>query len=60
MWDREYQEIRPQLEKANERDIDIINFSFTDIQNQIGNTFCYGIDEQKLTKNLASSNYIYC
>ena len=50
IWDREYQEIRPQLEKANERDIEIINFSFTDIQNQIGNTFCYGIDENKLTE----------
>ena len=31
IWDREYQEIRPQLEKANERDIEIVNFSFTDI-----------------------------
>ena len=48
IWDREYNELFPQLQKAHERGVKIINFSFTKLDGSIGENFSYNIKEEKL------------
>jgi len=48
IWNREFDELLPQLTKAQERAVEIVNFSFTGLDESVGENFSYGIDEEKL------------
>ena len=47
-WKREVEELREDLIKARERGVEIIIFSFNDIDDDFGKVYSYGIDEDKL------------
>jgi len=47
-WKREVEELREDLLKARERDVEIIIFSFNDIDDDFGKVYSYGIDEDEL------------
>lgn len=48
VWGREYDELRNQLSQAKKRGVEMCCFSFTGINNAIGNLYSYDIDEEKL------------
>jgi sugar-specific transcriptional regulator TrmB len=47
-WKREVEELREDLLKARERGVEIIIFSFNDIDDDFGKVYSYGIDEDEL------------
>ena len=49
-WKREIEHLKDALLSARERGVDVIIFSFNDIDKNLGEVFCYGIDENKLSK----------
>lgn len=48
IWNREYEMLEPQLTQAINRNIDIVNFSFTKIENPVVKTISYEINENRL------------
>ncbi|MBT5956029.1 MAG: TrmB family transcriptional regulator [Candidatus Marinimicrobia bacterium] len=48
IWNREFDELLPQFTKAQERGVEIVNFSFSGLDESVGENFSYGIDEEKL------------
>ncbi len=48
IWDREYNQLIPQLQKAHRRGVKIISFSFTELDDSIGESFTYNIKEERL------------
>lgn len=48
IWEREFSEIKMQLENAEQRGVKLINFSFTQLMNPIGEVITYAMDEHKL------------
>ena len=49
-WKREIEHLKDALLSARKRGVDVIIFSFNDIDKNLGEVFCYGIDENKLSK----------
>ncbi len=48
IWNREFDELLPQFTKAEERGVEIVNFSFTGLDKPVGKNFSYGIADDKL------------
>ena len=48
IWNREFDELLPQFIKAEERGVEIVNFSFTGLDKPVGKKFSYGIEDDKL------------
>jgi len=48
IWNREFDELLPQFIKAEERGVEIVNFSFTGLDKPVGQFFSYGIEGDKL------------
>ena len=48
IWNREFDELLPQFSKAEERGVEIVNFSFTGLDKPVGKNFSYGIEDDKL------------
>ena len=48
IWNREFDELLPQFIKAEERGVEIVNFSFTGLDKPVGKNFSYGIEDDKL------------
>jgi len=49
-WKREIEHLKDALLSARKRGVDVIIFSFNDVDKNLGEVFCYGIDENKLSK----------
>lgn len=49
-WKREIEQLKPELLIAKKRGIEIIIFSFTEVDGDFGETFAYGISDAKLAK----------
>lgn len=49
-WKREIDQLKPALLAAKKRNVDIVIFSFTEVDEDFGETFAYGISEDKLAK----------
>lgn len=49
-WKREIEQLKPELLIAKKRGIDIVIFSFTEVDEDFGETFAYGISDAKLAK----------
>ena len=49
-WKREIEQLKKPLFAAKKRGVEIVAFSFTEIDNNLGDVFAYGVDEEKLAK----------
>ncbi len=49
-WKREIEQLQESLLKAKKRNVAIVIFSFTAVDDQFGQVFAYGIEEEKLAK----------
>jgi HTH-type transcriptional regulator, sugar sensing transcriptional regulator len=49
-WNSEYNKLMPDLRQAEARGIKIVVFSFCNIQDKIGQVFCYNFDSSELEK----------
>jgi sugar-specific transcriptional regulator TrmB len=49
-WKREIEQLQESLLKAKKRNVEIVIFSFTTVDSQLGQVFAYGIEEEKLAK----------
>lgn len=49
-WNREIEQLKAPLLSAKNRGVDITVFSFTEVDEEYGNVFAYGIDDKKLSK----------
>lgn len=48
VWNREFEQIKPQLENADKKGIEVISFSFTKMDTKLKNSISYNLDEEKL------------
>jgi sugar-specific transcriptional regulator TrmB len=49
-WKREIEQLKKPLFAAKKRGVEIVAFSFTEIDQNLGDVFAYGVDEDKLAK----------
>jgi len=49
-WKREIEQLKKPLWAAKKRGVEIVAFSFTEIDQNLGDVFAYGVDEEKLAK----------
>ncbi|HCK99154.1 MAG TPA: hypothetical protein DHW42_03500 [Candidatus Marinimicrobia bacterium] len=49
-WKREIEQLKKSLFAAKKRGVEIVAFSFTEIDKNLGDVFAYGVDEEKLAK----------
>ncbi len=49
-WKREIEQLKKPLLAAKKRGVEIVAFSFTEIDQELGEVFAYGVDEEKLEK----------
>ncbi len=49
-WKREIEQLKKPLFAAKKRGVEIVAFSFTEIDQELGEVFAYGVDEEKLAK----------
>jgi sugar-specific transcriptional regulator TrmB len=49
-WKREIEQLKKPLFAAKKRGVEIVAFSFTEINQNLGDVFAYGVDEDKLAK----------
>ncbi len=49
-WKREIEQLKKPLFAAKKRGVEIVAFSFTEIDKNLGDVFAYGVDEEKLAK----------
>lgn len=49
-WKREIEQLIKPLFAAKKRGVEIVAFSFTEIDQELGDVFAYGVDEEKLAK----------
>jgi len=49
-WNRELEQLKAPLMNAKNRGVEITVFSFTEVDEEYGNVFAYGIDDKKLSK----------
>ncbi|MCK4640881.1 MAG: TrmB family transcriptional regulator [Candidatus Marinimicrobia bacterium] len=49
-WKREIEQLKKPLFAAKKRGVEIVAFSFTEIDQELGEVFAYGVDEEKLSK----------
>jgi len=49
-WKREIEQLKKPLLAAKKRGVEIVAFSFTEIDQELGEVFAYGVDEEKLAK----------
>lgn len=49
-WKREIEQLEKPLWAAKKRGVEIVAFSFTEIDQNLGDVFAYGVDEDKLAK----------
>ncbi len=49
-WKREIEQLKKPLLAAKKRGVEIVAFSFTEIDKNLGEVFAYGVDEEKLAK----------
>ena len=50
IWNRELTLLLPQITKAHQRGVNVVNMSFSDLDSTIGYNYCYGIHEEKLNE----------
>lgn len=49
-WKREIEQLKKPMLAAQKRGVKIVAFSFTEIDQNLGDVFAYGVDEEKLAK----------
>jgi len=49
-WKREIEQLKKPMLAAKKRGVEIVAFSFTEIDKNLGDVFAYGVDEEKLAK----------